>query len=306
MDILYKAQTRFLFHAHIKIKISAYYDEQIFDDLFGVLEEVDREYNSYQAGSYIDRINQNAGEFVEVNDETITILNKAILFSRLFNGAFDITIMPLIRLWGFYKNEGLRIPTPTEIGEAKRYVDYRNIEVKGSSVRIGRGQEIITGSFIKAYAVDRLKEKMIDLGISDAVVNAGGSTILCINNEMHNAWTIAVRNSEDDNLLFNLKIGNSSYSTSSQSKTFLEINNERYGHIIIPSTGKPSNNRHVGIVSDSCMVGDIVSTGVYNLTADEFLGKMQHLKDLYPELEGFLIDEKGKITYTPGFDRYIT
>lgn len=306
MDILYKAQTRFLFHAHIKIKISVFYDDQVFDELFGILEELDRKYNSYQEGSYIDRINKSAGEFVEVDSETIRILNDVILFSDFFDGEYDVTIMPLIRLWGFYKNEGLRIPTPLEIEKAKRLVNYRNIEIEENRVRIAKGQEIITGSFIKAYAVDRLKEKMINLGINDAIVNAGGSTILGINNEAHNSWQIAVRNSEDDSLFFNLELGNCCYSTSSQSKTFLEINNQRYGHIISPSTGMPSSNRHVGIISDSCMVGDIISTGMYNLTANVFLKKMEKLKEMYSEIEGFIIDEKGKITLTNGFEKYIT
>lgn len=305
MDILYKAQTRFIFHAHIKIKISAFYDGQTFDELFGVLEDIDRKYNSYQTGSYIDLINKNAGEFVEVDDETIRILNKVITVSDFFDGEYDITIMPLIRLWGFYKDEGLRIPTSSEIEEAKQYVNYRNIEIKENRVRIAKGQEIITGSFIKAYAVDRLKQKMISMGINDAIVNAGGSTILGINNELHGLWQIAVRKSEDDSLLFNLKNANCCYSTSSQSKTFLEINNQRYGHIISPSTGMPSSNKHVGIVSSSCMIGDIVSTGVYNLAADKFLNKIESLKKLYPELEGFIIDEKGEITYSRAFDQYI-
>lgn len=306
MDILYKAQTRFIFHAHIKIKISIFYDDLIFDELFGVLEDVDRKYNSYQEGSHIDRINKNAGDFVEVDDETIAILNKIIHFSDFFDGEYDITIMPLIRLWGFYKDEGLRVPSPSEIEETKRYVNYRNIEIEGNRVRIAKGQEIITGSFIKAYAVDRLKAKMKKIGINDAVVNAGGSTILGINNEAHDSWQVAVRNSDDDNLLFTLEVGNCCYSTSSQSKTFLEINNQRYGHIISPTTGMPSTNRHVGIISESCMVGDIVSTGVYNLTADEFLKKIEILKKTYPELEGFIMDEKGKITYTRGFEQYTT
>lgn len=146
---------------------------------------------------------------------------------------------------------------------------------------------------------------MIDLGINDAIVNAGGSTILGINNEMHRSWQVAVRNSEDNTLLFQLNIGNACYSTSSQSNTFLEIENQRYGHILSPTTGMPSNNRHVGLISNNCMAGDIISTGLCNLTADNFLKKIENLKELYPELEGFLIDEKGKITYSTGFKQYI-
>lgn len=305
MDILYKAQTRFLFHAHIKIKISIFYEDILFDELFGVLEEVNRKYNSYQSGSYIDQINKRAGTFVDVDDEAAKMLRKVIELSDFFDGEYDITVMPLIRLWGFYKMEELKAPSSEEIERVKPYINYRNIEVRGSQVRIGEGQEIITGSFIKAYAVDKLKERMQKLGINDAIVNAGGSSILAINNEAHPEWQVAVRNADDDSLLFNLNIGNCSYSTSSQSKTFVEIGGQRYGHILSPKSGMPSQNKHLGIISESAMIGDIISTGLYNRSPDEFLAKMETLRKIYPELEGFIIDKENKITCTQGFKKHV-
>lgn len=305
MDILYKAQTRFLFHAHIKIKISAFYEDSIFDELFNVLEEVDRQYNSYQTGSYIDKINKNAGSFVEVNKEAIQILDQVIRLSYFFDGEYDITIMPLIRLWGFYKEDGLKTPSQSDIENVRHLINYRNIEIEGNRVRIAEGQEIITGSFIKAYAIDKLREKMRDLGINDAIVNAGGSTILAINNEAHPMWQILVRNPDNENPMFDLGVGGLCYSTSSQAKTFVEIDGERYGHIISPSTGMPSQTKHVGIISDSCLFGDIVSTGLYNQTTGGFLEKMNVLKQFDNHLEGFIIDKSGAVAYTKGFDEYI-
>lgn len=119
MDLLYKAQTRFLFHAHIKIKLSAFYEDSIFDELFALPEDIDKKYNSYQPDSYIDRINKNSGSFVEVDDETINILKQVIRISGFFGGMYDITIMPLIRLWGFYKDEQKQIPSIEEIKEVQ-------------------------------------------------------------------------------------------------------------------------------------------------------------------------------------------
>lgn len=297
MNLLYKAQTRFLFHAHIKIKISAFFDDSIFDELFSVLEETDKKYNSYQAGSYIDLINKHAGEFVEVDDETIRILKQVIHLSGFFDGAYDITIMPLIRLWGFYKDEQRQIPTSQEIAEIRHSVDYKRIEIKGNSVRIGKEQEIITGSFIKAYAVDKLIERMKEKGINDAIINAGGSTIAAITNETHPFWQIMVRNPDSEALLFKLNIANQCYSTSSQSTTFIEIDGKRYGHILNPKTGFPSGNKQIGIISDSCMLGDIISTGLFNETAQGFLEKIELLSEHY-NIEGFIIDDSNNITYT--------
>lgn len=300
MERLYKAQTRFLFHAHIKIKISAFYENSIFDELFAVVEDVDKKYNSYQPDSYVDLINKNAGSFVEVDDETVYILRQVINLSEHFGGVYDITIMPLIRLWGFYKDDQRRVPSIKEIEDVQKLVDYKKIVIEGNKVKIDKGQEIITGSFIKAYAVDKLVEKMLEIGISDAIINAGGSTIRAVNDEAHPSWQVIVRHPDNDEQLLSLAINNQCYSTSSQSKTFVSIEGKQYGHILNPLTGFPSENKQVGIISDSCMVGDIVSTGLFNETPSGFSEKMERLSSHY-DIAGFMIDQNDKITYLKGF-----
>lgn len=300
MELLYKAQTRFLFHSHIKIKLSAFYEEGIFDELFAILEHVDKKYNSYQAGSYFDIINKNSGSFVDVDEETVNILNQAITISDFFNGTYDITVMPLIRLWGFYKDEQRRIPSIKEIEDVKKLVDYRRIEIDGKKVRIEKGQEIITGSFIKAYAVDRLTERMLELGINDAIINAGGSTIMAINNESHPRWQVMVRHPQTEEILFKLNIANQAYSTSSQAKTFVTIDGKEYGHILNPITGFPSANKQVGIISNNCMIGDMISTALFNESAEGFLKKIDRLSEYY-SIKGFMIDSDNNIIYTQDF-----
>lgn len=304
MDLLYKAQTRFLYHAHIKIKVSVFYDDDIFDELFAILEDIDTKYNSYQSGSYIDLINRNAGSFVDVDDRTVDILQRVILLSDLFDGEYDITIMPLIKLWGFYKTSDQQIPTKSDIDRVKSLIDYRRIEIDGNRVKIDKGQEIITGSFIKSFAVDTMIQKMREWNIIDAIVNAGGSTIYGINNESHPNWMVNVRDGQDDALLMKLTIADQCYSTSSQAKTFVDIDGRQYGHILSPQKGYPSTNKHIGIISDNCMIGDIVSTGLYNQTPTGFLEKMKMLSSEY-SMEGFLIDENNEVIMSEGLEKYI-
>lgn len=301
MELLYKSQTRFLFHAHIKIKISAFYADSIFDELYAILEKTDKLYNSYQKDSYIDRINKNAGLYTDVNDETVNILRQVITLSDFFGGTYDITIMPLIRLWGFYREKQLQIPTQQEIDSVKHLINYKNIVIEGNKVKINKGQEIITGSFIKAYAIDKLTERMKELGIKDAIINGGGSTIKAINNESHPLWQVIVKEPQDNSILFKLNISNQAYSTSSQAKTFVNIDGKQYGHILNPKTGFPSTNRHVGIITDNCIIGDIVSTALYNETPEGFLAKAELLSEHY-NIAGFLIDENGLITRTENFN----
>ncbi|WP_455042713.1 FAD:protein FMN transferase [Leptotrichia buccalis] len=315
--MMYKVQVRFLFHSNIKIKIPEIYDDSIFDKLFGILKDIDEKYNSYSENSYIDKINKNSGHFVKVNDETIEILSKIIHLSKIIGGEYDITIMPLIRLWGFYKQNPI-LPSLDKIKKAKRLVDYKKIIIdkKRKRVKIEKNQEIITGSFIKAYAIEKIVEEMKKIGIKDAIVNAGGSSIIGIDE-----WGIIAENPEEEkeiirnekgmpikitqnqyagndeyNDLFEIKIKNKSFSTSNQKNTYLLINNEKYGHIISPKTGFPSQNKQVGIITKSAFFGDIISTGMYNQTPEKFYKIMGKLSEEM-EISGFLIDKEGEIFY---------
>ena len=294
---MYKVQVRFLFHSDIKIKIPESYDDSVFDRLFGILENVNEKYNSYAENSYIDKINKNSGHFVKVNDETISILNKIIHLSKIIGGEYDIIIMPLIRLWGFYKQTPI-LPSFDEIKKAKRLVDYKKIIIdkKKKRVKLEKNQEIITGSFIKAYAIEKMVQEMKKIGIKDAIVNAGGSSIIAIDelgiiaenpedekevlrnvNGMPTRITKYKYSGNGDNDLFEIKIKNMSYSTSNQKNTYLIIDNEKYGHIISPKTGFPSQNKQVGVITKSAFFGDVISTGLYNQTPEGFYKIMERL-----------------------------
>lgn len=95
-------------------------------------------------------------------------------------------------------------------------------------------------------------------------------------------------------------IANGVYSTSAQGDSFVEIGGKRYGHILNPQTGYPSSNKMVGVVTESAMLGDMVSTGLFNESAAGFLEKMQLLQKDF-SIEGFLMDEAGNITRSAGF-----
>lgn len=303
--LFYKAQVRWLFHSHIKIKIPIFCDDALFDEFFQILIDVDKQYNSYSESSFISLINKHAGSFVDVDQETIQILKQIVSLSEFFDGEYDITVMPLIRLWGFYKNDKHRIPDLADIENIKRKIDFRKIEILDNRVRIGEGQEIITGSFIKAYAVDKLIERMKQYGITDSIVNAGGSTVVALNNTIHPYWQIDVTNPDKkDETLLKLNVQNSCFSTSSQSNTFLSIDGQKYGHILNPQTGFPSANKQIGIITNSAFLGDIVSTGLFCQSLEGFARKMKMLSKIFP-IAGFLMDRDGIIQFSEDFETYV-
>ncbi|HCO67411.1 MAG TPA: thiamine biosynthesis protein ApbE [Dysgonomonas sp.] len=302
----YKVQTKYIFHCHLRIKIPEWYDNSILSHLYDTVEEIDIRYNSYYPGSYFNKINRNAGNFTEVDSQTIDIVKMADRISEFTEGVYDITIMPLIRLWGFY-NERKSIPSKKEIDDARPYINYQDIKIQDNKVKISTGQEIITGSFLKAFAVDKLKEKMLDLGITDAIINAGGSTIMAINNDKHQSWKININHPDNKENLFQINISNRCFSTSEQS-SYVEIDNKKFGHILNPATGYPSANKQIGLITDNCMTGDMLSTALFNEEGKSFLEKIKRYSQLYDtHIDGFLIDADDKIFFTPDFkSKYIS
>lgn len=303
--LFYKTQTKWLFHSNIKIKIPVFYDDVLMEEFFHILENIDKQYNSYSTGSFFNKINKNTGKYAEVDSETIKILTKTNEVSELLDGLYDITIMPLIRLWGFYKDNSTRIPSQEEIENMLKKVDFRKIKINANQVMIDTDQEIITGSFMKAYAVDQVIKSMKAKGIQDAIINAGGSTITTLNNENHPYWTINISEPEDKTKsLFKVKLANSCFSTSAQNSSYIEIEGKKYGHILNPKTGFPSPNKQVGIISKNCFWGDVISTAVFNLNTDDFIKKMKVISEKIP-VSGFLINEYDDIIFANNFEKNI-
>lgn len=285
---LYRTQSREIFHCQCKIKIPVEYEEEILDSCFQIMEQVDKAYNSYQKDSYFDRMNRHAGNFVEVDDNTILLLQTLIRISDCTDGAYDITAMPLIRLWGFYSQaENRSIPSATQIMEVQKQVGYQQIEIVGNEVKIGKNQEIITGSFIKAFAVDQVVMFLKDNGISDAIINAGGSTIYGLNDESHTHWGVRIPNPSGEEQ--REMIQNECFSLSASIHNFLEIDGKRYGHILNARTGFPSETLQVGVRTQSAFLGDALSTAIFAIEDKNEQRIVQKLKENF-EFEHYRIN----------------
>lgn len=287
-----------MFHCHIKIKIPRDYGEPLLEECFSLLEQVDRKYNSHQVDSYISRINQQAGRWVAVDADCIKMLEQLVLISALTNGSYDISCMPLIRLWGFYTNEQEKavLPSTEEIRNTLKYVDYRTIEMRENFVKINKGQELITGSFLKAFAVDKVAAFLREKGVTDAVINAGGSTILGLNDSSHLSWKINIPSAFDatENLdsSTSIVIENQCFSLSATKNNSRLINGKPYGHIINSKTGYPVLTAQVGVISSSAFLGDILSTALFAVEEKEVQDVVEQLQAHF-EFTYYRIEQNG-------------
>ncbi|MFD2940242.1 FAD:protein FMN transferase [Flavobacterium notoginsengisoli] len=297
----YLAQTRRIFHCNCKIKIPIEHGEQLLEKSFELLEEIDRKYNSYVFGSYFSCINERRGNWFTVDQDCIEMINTIQKVSVITKGHYDITCMPLLKLWGFYKENNHKLPKSNELLSALEKVDFRSILTDGLKVKIGTEQEIITGSFIKAFAVDKAIEFLKGQGVTDAVINAGGSTISSLNDTSHPVWKVNIPDPFiKDAFKTGLQINSQTFSLSGSVDNHLIIDGKKYGHILNCITGYPAESIQTGVLTKSAFVGDVLSTALFTVPAvmrNEVIAELK--KDF--DFEYFIIDNDNKKTFTECF-----
>ncbi len=301
-ETLFTDESINLFKSSIKIKLPEKSKKSLFEQSFHLLKTIDQNYNSYSPVSHIHNINKNAGFFTNVDETTIYLLEKIKEYSLLLDGEYDITIMPLLRLWGFY-SERHSLPSIDEINLSKKHVNYEKIKIssKEKKIKIDSEQEIITGSFIKSFGADVVKKYLSSSRINDALINISSSTITGLN-KRKKFWKVIIEDPDDETKdLFLLKLSNKSISVSGNNNSFISINGENYGHIISPKTGFPGKNKLLAVISSSAFKSDVFSTGLYNFSGCDFIQKINSIDDL----EGVLINEKREIFYSENFKDFI-
>ncbi|WP_437919997.1 FAD:protein FMN transferase [Sphingobacterium sp. LRF_L2] len=266
----YLSQTRYIFHCHIKVKIPIAFGEEVLANSFQLLETIDKQYNSYQEGSYFHQINQQAGNWVDIDGPTHDMLRTIATVSEATAGAYDISCMPLLRLWGFYRSNPDTVPDDKEIKQALAQVNFGNIRLEHTKVKILQEQELITGSFIKSFAVDKLVKYLRALGLEDFIINAGGSTISGVNDHLHPTWTVQIPDPIAKNNSANRKtvLSNQSFCLSARSINQITLGGQSYGHILNAATGYPSRTLQAGVWCDDAFTADVLSTAIFTVASD--------------------------------------
>lgn len=206
---------------------------------------LDRMISNYIPSSEWSQINARAArEPVHVSDEDFDLLSACVEYSRLSEGAFDITVGPLMKVWGFYKGTG-HLPHRAEIRGALDRVGYKNIllDPKTHTVRLARdGVEIDPGGIGKGYAVDRMVSILKQNGIQSAYVSASLSSIYALGAPPgQSGWKVSIRDPRDANkTVADVLLKDQSMSTSGNYEKFFYADGKMYSHIMDPRTGYPA------------------------------------------------------------------
>ena len=232
------------------------------------INRLDAMFSVGNADSDVTKINENGSG--EVSEDTAFIMNRAMQVSEKTNGAFDITIYPLMELWGF-TTKNYRVPESNEIVEALKSVSYTNVSVNGQQVALTGGSSIDLGGIAKGYTSSRVIQIMKDCGIEHAIVNLGGNVQVLGTKTDGSDWRVAIQNPASENSYLGiLSTADKAVITSGGYERYFEQDGQVYHHIIDTQTGYPSDSdlTSVTIVHSDGTTADALSTALFAMGLD--------------------------------------
>lgn len=233
------------------------------------------------------------------------IIETGIYYSRLTDGAFDITIEPLISLWNIMA-ENPHVPDEADINDALSHVNYANISIHGNSITLLSGTTIDLGAIAKGYIADSMKDFLTSEGISSGIINLGGN-ILCIGSKPDgSAYKIGIKKpfSDSGEVILTLNIKDMSVVSSGTYERFFYENDTIYHHVISPYTGYPVDNGITGvtIISEKSVDGDCLSTACLIMGPDKGIELINSLENVY----AIFITEDNQIYYSNGAEDFVS
>lgn len=251
--------------ASLKIYTSSQGEAQrVFDLVQGEVERLNMKYSNYTPHSYIAEINRSAGkkEGIIVDEETAGLLDYSQACTELSGGLFDITAGILFRAWNFDVDEP-RYPTQKELSFYMDRVGWHKVIWQRPHLILPvRGMTLDFGGVVKEYAVDRVVALCYEQGIHHGLIEIGGDLAVIGPRPNGDPWLIGVQNPFDpDQHLFTFELSKGGVATSGDYARYIEIEGERYCHILNPLTGMAIRSvGSVTVVASPCLVAGSSST----------------------------------------------
>ena len=267
-------------------------------DIMKEMRRIDLLMSTYKPDSELSAVNTNAAHGpVAVSKELLSLIARALEYSDVTTGAFDITYASAGQFYDYRNNKK---PDDRQLQKALPAINYHHVEFdkSGSTIQfLHPGVHIDLGGIAKGYAVDRGMEILQQAGVTTALISAGGDTRV-IGKRWDRPWHIGIRNPRDaENIVSMIPLENSAISTSGDYERFFEEDGVRYHHILNPETGMSTHE-----ILSSSIIGklatdtDALSTSVFVLGVEKGL----KLIDSLPETEAVIIDNRGNMHYSSG------
>ena len=271
--------------------ITYQYHENLKSDIEGVMQQVDNSLSPFNKSSVITAINNNTS--TKADKYLTEVFTLAQTVNKETNGAFDITVAPLVNAWGFGFRNGTR-PTDTQTDSLLAIVGQEKVTLKGGEIIKSDPRIMLDCSAIaKGFGVDKVAEFLAGKGIENFLVEIGGEISARGKNSRGTEWNIGVTKPVDDSLSINqenqavLQITDKAMATSGNYRNFYYEGGKKYAHTINPHTGKPAQSDILSatVIAQTCAVADAYATAFMVLGSE----KAKEILKKHPELQAYLI-----------------
>lgn len=276
--------------------------EQNIDTVIAEITRIENLISDWKTTSQVSEVNQNAGiRPVKVDREVFELTQRAIRFSEITHGAFDISFAAMDKIWKF-DGSMTEMPSAEAIKKSVEKVGYKNIildSVQSTIFLKMKGMKIGFGALGEGYATDKCRDMMLAKGIQAGIINGSGDMSTWGTQPNGKAWNIGITNPFDaEKLIAVVPIHNGSVTTSGSYEKFVVFNGQRYSHIINPATGYPAT----GLCSVT-VFGPDAETANGLSTSLMVLGKTAGLILLnkYPDYSCIMISDDGKVVKSKNF-----
>ena len=254
-------------------------DEQALkEEIDAALDRIDALMSTYKPDSELSRLNRSKpNEWFSVSPEVAAVIDEAIRIGQLTDGAFDVTVGPLVNLWNFGPERSVtaRTPSDAQIRRAARRVGLEHVDVRLSPPAVKKRQEdlyIDLSGIAKGFAVDRIAELLDRRGIEDYLVEVGGELKAKGHKRPGRPWQVAVESPVAGERAIQkvIALEDLAMATSGDYRNFFEEDSIRYSHIIDPRSARPVTHRFgcVTVLDASCMRADALATALMVLGPD--------------------------------------
>lgn len=286
-------------------------DKDLHREILQRLQLVDQTFSTFNDESIISKINRN--EPVKLNQMFIEVFDLAKTVSKDTHGAFDITVAPLVNVWGFGFKSGTP-PTKAVIDSLRHLTGYEKVKLIGSKVRKQDPRIMLDCSAIaKGYGSDVVAQYLRSRDVENFMIEIGGEIVVQGNSDKRLPWKIGVTKPTDDSTQVNnelqtvLNVSNTAMATSGNYRRFYYKNGKKYAHTIDPKTGYPVQHNILSatVLANTCAKADAYATSFMVLELEKTQQVLQH----HPDLMVYLIyadgQGKNKVWYSPSLKKAI-
>lgn len=239
-----------------------------------------------------------------LSTDTKDIVSKALEINKTTNGAFDISIYPLMVKWGF-TTQKYNVPSKNEISKLLKDVDSSKIifDEKSGNIKLKENMKIDLGGIAKGYTSSRVMQIFKECGVTSGLVSLGGNVQALGTKTDGTAWQIAIENPDkSSDYIGVVSVKDKAVITSGGYERYFEKNGKTYHHILDPETGYPAESglKSVTIVSDDGTLADALSTSLFVMGKEKALDYWHEHKN---EFDTVLVEDNGDITITGGLEK---